>query len=93
LDTNLLVDQEISTLNARISSAENIFTDFANLISSISSIKEKLDQSKDQASYNNYIVAYKLLLDSLAQLLQLNSQILANLIAIKDISLHNVSNS
>lgn len=93
MDTDLLVDQEISTLNARICSAENVFTDFANLISSISSIKEKLDRSKDEASYNNYIVAYKLLLDSLAQLLTLNSQILANLIAIKGADFDNVTNS
>lgn len=78
-----IVDQEIKNLTARISSADEILADFNSLITSITSIKKKLDDSKDKAYYDNYLVSYKLLIDSLAELLQLNSQILSKLILLK----------
>lgn len=83
MDIDSLVDQEIQDHTARISSAEQVYSDFSSLISSISSIKEKVDQSKTQALHDNYLLAYKLLVDSLVDLLNINSELLSKLLNIK----------
>lgn len=83
MDIDSMLQEELDSLSARISSADDILSDFSVLMSSITSIKEKLDNSKLQASQNNYLLAYKTMIDSLAELLQINSHILAKLILLK----------
>lgn len=88
-----LVENEISDLTARISSADEILVDFNNLLSSITSIKSKLDESKDYSNNQDYLAAYKFLIDSLTELLQLNSQILSRLILLKSYQSNTNANS
>lgn len=78
-----IVEKEIENLTARISSADELLVEFNSLITSITSIKKKLEDSKDNPSYDSYLVSYKLIIDSLAELLNLNSQILSKLILFK----------
>lgn len=83
MNTDQFLEQEIDLLNARISSADLVLTEFADLIDAVALVKSKMDLSKEYMNRNNPVLAYKAMLDSLQQLISVNQNILDRILTLK----------
>ena len=83
MNTDQFLEQEIDLLNARISSADLVLTEFADLIDAVALVKSKMDLSKEYMNRNNPVLAYKAMLDSLQNLISVNQNILDRILTLK----------
>lgn len=88
MNTEEFLEQEINLLNARISSADLVLTEFADLIDALSLAKSKMDLSKEYMNRNNTVLAYKAMLDSVQQLISINQNMLDRILKLKKVAIN-----
>lgn len=71
-----ICDQEIALLNERISSADNLRIDVSNLIKETYIVRASLDLASEYANRDNYVEAYRSMLNALSYLININQQII-----------------
>jgi hypothetical protein len=76
MDIDQMCEEELQALNNRINTTDSISLDIKNLIKDTYSVRASLDSAQEYSNRKQYVNAYKALLNSMSQLININKEIL-----------------
>ena len=76
MDIDQMCQDEIDSLNSRVSAADNLSVDIKNLFKDTQIVKSHLDIAQQHANRKDYPNAYRSLLNSMSKLIIINQEII-----------------
>ena len=80
MNVDNLVEEEISYLSARITTADSVISEFAILMNSVNSVRANVQLSKAIMQQGDPASAYIMLLDSLSAFVDINKNLVESIL-------------
>ena len=85
MNVDNLVEEEISYLSARITTADSVISEFAILMNSVNSVRANVQLSKAIMQQGDPASAYIMLLDSLSAFVDINKNLVESILKLRSI--------